>query len=72
MHRHYKTGALILQAYFYTEDVFNYNYGQAKCAVGEYNVAEEAFNNVQSEAMRSTYTYVSNLAKCCMFFYFCP
>ena len=29
------------QSYFYNDDMFNYNYGQAKAATGNYKEAEE-------------------------------
>jgi len=32
---------LPFQSYFYNEDVFNFNYGQAKAASGNYKEAEE-------------------------------
>jgi len=31
----------MLQSYFYNDDMFNYNYGQAKAATGNYKEAEE-------------------------------
>ena len=29
------------QSYFYNDDTFNYNYGQAKASIGDYKEAEE-------------------------------
>jgi len=29
------------QSYFYNDDTFNYNYGQAKASAGDYKEAEE-------------------------------
>lgn len=31
----------LCQSYFYNDDTFNFNYGQAKAAVGNYKEAEE-------------------------------
>lgn len=41
------------------------NVSQAKCAVGNYKEAEEAFLLIQNEKIRSDYTYISHLARCC-------
>ncbi len=54
-----------IKSYFQNDDVFNYNFGQAKLAVGEYVEAEEALLLVQNEKMRQEYAYLSNLAKAC-------
>lgn len=32
---------LVLQSYFYNDDAFNFNYAQAKAALGSYQEAEE-------------------------------
>ncbi|KAJ1527866.1 hypothetical protein ONE63_007804 [Megalurothrips usitatus] len=40
--------------------------GSAKCAVGNYKEAEEAFLLIQNEKIRSDYTYISHLARCYM------
>ncbi|KXS09778.1 TPR-like protein [Gonapodya prolifera JEL478] len=53
-----------IKAYFYNDDTFNLNYGQAKVAVGAYEEAEEALCLVQNEKLKSTYTYLSHLARC--------
>lgn len=34
---------LSLQSYFYNDDTFNFNYAQAKAAVGNYKEAEEVW-----------------------------
>ena len=36
-----------IKSYFYSEDTFNFNYGQAKAAVGNYQEAEEIFLTIQ-------------------------
>eukprot|EP01135_Chromosphaera_perkinsii_P009978 Nk52_evm13s1992 gene=Nk52_evmTU13s1992 len=53
-----------IKSYFYNDDTFNFNYGQAKTAVGDYKEAEEALLLVQSEKIKAEYTYVCCLARC--------
>merc|ERR1719225_1309722 len=53
-----------IKSYFYSEDTFNFNYGQAKAAVGNYQEAEEIFLNITSEKLKSDYAYLSWLARC--------
>ncbi|KAK3907924.1 Intraflagellar transport protein 56 [Frankliniella fusca] len=42
-----------IKSYFYTDDTFNFNYAQAKCAVGNFKEAEEAFLLIQNEKIRN-------------------
>ena len=35
-----------IKSYYYNDDAFNFNYGQAKCATGSYREAEEALAQV--------------------------
>ncbi|CAI2722666.1 unnamed protein product [Schistosoma spindalis] len=53
-----------IKSYFYNDDIFNFNYAQAKAAVGAYKEAQEVFLLIQSEHIRSEYTYLSWLARC--------
>ncbi|KAF8568794.1 Tetratricopeptide repeat protein 26 [Paragonimus westermani] len=53
-----------IKNYFYNDDTFNFNYAQAKAAVGAYKEAQEVFLRIQSEKIRSQYTYLSWLARC--------
>ncbi|KAJ3339121.1 Intraflagellar transport protein 56 [Gonapodya sp. JEL0774] len=53
-----------IKAYFYNDDTFNFNYGQAKVAADAYEEAEEALCMVQNEKLKSTYAYLSHLARC--------
>ncbi|TGZ64529.1 hypothetical protein CRM22_006325 [Opisthorchis felineus] len=53
-----------IKSYFYNDDTFNYNYAQAKAAIGAYKEAQEIFSLIQSERLRSEYTYLSWLARC--------
>ncbi|KAF6774250.1 Tetratricopeptide repeat protein 26 [Paragonimus kellicotti] len=53
-----------IKNYFYNDDTFNFNYAQAKAAIGAYKEAQEVFLLIQSEKIRSQYTYLSWLARC--------
>ncbi|VDQ02952.1 unnamed protein product [Trichobilharzia regenti] len=53
-----------IKSYFYNDDIFNFNYAQAKAAVGAYKEAQEVFLLIQSERLRSEYAYLSWLARC--------
>lgn len=53
-----------IKSYFYNDDAFNFNYGQAKAAVGNYKEAEDVFLLIQSEKLKSDYIYLSWLARC--------
>ena len=53
-----------IKSYFYNDDTFNFNYGQAKAAVGNYQEAEEIFSNITNEKLKIDYAYLSWLARC--------
>uniref|UniRef100_A0A668A6U0 Intraflagellar transport protein 56 n=1 Tax=Myripristis murdjan TaxID=586833 RepID=A0A668A6U0_9TELE len=53
-----------VKSYFYNDDTFNFNYAQAKAALGNYKEAEEVFLLIQSEKIKSDYVYLSWLARC--------
>ncbi|TPX60346.1 hypothetical protein CcCBS67573_g09009 [Chytriomyces confervae] len=53
-----------IKGYFYNDDTFNYNYGQAKVAAGAYEEAEDILLLVQNDKFKSEYAYLSHLAKC--------
>ncbi|XP_021348035.1 intraflagellar transport protein 56-like isoform X3 [Mizuhopecten yessoensis] len=53
-----------VKSYFYNDDLFNFNYAQAKAAVGNYKEAEEVFLLIQTEKIKNDYTYLSWLARC--------
>lgn len=42
------TMSICLQSYFYNDDSFNFNYAQAKAAVGNFKESEEVCN-IRSE-----------------------
>ncbi|XP_061686761.1 intraflagellar transport protein 56 [Syngnathoides biaculeatus] len=50
--------------YFYNDDTFNFNYAQAKAAIGNFKEAEESFLLIQSDKVKSDYVYLSWLARC--------
>ncbi len=56
-----------IKSYFFADDMFNFNYGQAKLGLGEYAEACEAFLEVKNERLTSKYDYISQLSKCCEF-----
>ncbi|XP_066963491.1 intraflagellar transport protein 56 [Macrobrachium rosenbergii] len=53
-----------IKSYFYNDDTFNFNYSQAKAALGDYREAEEVFLLIQSEIIKSDYVFLSWLARC--------
>ncbi|XP_068237656.1 intraflagellar transport protein 56 [Palaemon carinicauda] len=53
-----------IKSYFYNDDTFNFNYAQAKAALGDYREAEEVFLLIQSEMIKSDYVFLSWLARC--------
>ncbi|KAK7068732.1 Intraflagellar transport protein 56 [Halocaridina rubra] len=53
-----------IKSYFYNDDTFNFNYAQAKAAVGDYKEAEEVFLLIQSEKIKNDYVFLSWLARC--------
>lgn len=53
-----------IKSYYYNDDNFNYNYGQAKASVGHYKEAEEAFQLITNEKIKNDYVYLSWLARC--------
>ncbi|XP_061175421.1 uncharacterized protein LOC133184383 [Saccostrea echinata] len=52
-----------IKSYFYNDDSFNFNYAQAKAAVGNFKEAEEVFMLIQSDKIKNDYTYLSWLAR---------
>ncbi|KAJ3393901.1 Intraflagellar transport protein 56 [Entophlyctis sp. JEL0112] len=53
-----------IKGYFYNDDTFNYNHGQAKVAAGAYVEAEDILLMIQSEKFKGEYAYLSHLSKC--------
>ncbi|KAA0713364.1 Intraflagellar transport protein 56 [Triplophysa tibetana] len=56
-----------VKSYFYNDDTFNFDYAQAKAALGNYREAEEVFLLIQNEKIKGDYVYLSWLARCCRF-----
>uniref|UniRef100_A0A2K6GBR4 Intraflagellar transport protein 56 n=1 Tax=Propithecus coquereli TaxID=379532 RepID=A0A2K6GBR4_PROCO len=52
------------KSYFYNDDIFNFNYAQAKAATGNTREGEEVFLLIQSEKIKNDYIYLSWLARC--------
>ncbi|KAK7112857.1 intraflagellar transport protein 56-like isoform X2 [Littorina saxatilis] len=52
-----------IKSYFYNDDNFNFNYAQAKAAVGNFKESEEVALLIQSDKLKSDYTYLSWLAR---------
>ena len=53
-----------IRPYFIHDDDFNWNYGIASAAAGEYKEAEEGFLQVQNERYKQDYCYLSWLCRC--------
>ncbi|KAM4671325.1 intraflagellar transport protein 56 isoform 1-T1 [Amazona ochrocephala] len=53
-----------VKSYFYNDDIFNFNYAQAKAATGCFKEAEEVFLLIQSEKIKRDFVYISWLARC--------
>ena len=53
------------QSYFFNDDMFNFNFAQAKAATGNFQEAEEVFLLINAEKIKNDYVYLSWLAKCC-------
>ncbi|XP_065084670.1 intraflagellar transport protein 56 [Ochlerotatus camptorhynchus] len=53
-----------IRSYFVNDDVFNYNYAQAKAATGYYKEAEELLLQIHDITIKTDHTYSMVLAKC--------
>ncbi|KAI7807938.1 intraflagellar transport protein 56 [Triplophysa rosa] len=53
-----------VKSYFYNDDTFNFDYAQAKAALGNYREAEEVFLLIQNEKIKSDYVFLSWSARC--------
>ncbi|XP_064011167.1 intraflagellar transport protein 56 [Pogoniulus pusillus] len=53
-----------VKSYFHSDDTFNFNYAQAKAAMGSFAEAEEVFLLIQSEKIKNDFVYLSCLARC--------
>lgn len=53
-----------IKDYFYNDDTFNFNYGQALASVGKWKEAEDALLLIKSERIRRTFCYIGWLARC--------
>ncbi|KAH8420897.1 hypothetical protein KR222_008665, partial [Zaprionus bogoriensis] len=53
-----------IRSYFVNDDIFNYNFAQAKCATGYYKEAEELLMQISDMDIKNQHTYCMILAKC--------
>ena len=53
-----------IKSYYYNDDTFNFNYAQAKAAVGNYKESEEIFLQIQNDKIQNDYAYLSWLSRC--------
>lgn len=54
-----------IKSYFFADDAFNFNHGQAKAATGCYTEAEEAFEAIKDEKLLKDPVFVNWLIRCC-------
>ena len=54
-----------IKSYFYSDDTFNANFGQAKAARGQYREAEPILEQIQSDRVRNDFVVISWLARTC-------
>ena len=54
-----------IKSYFYNDDTFNFNYGQAKMMAHNYREAEEALLLVEGERTKNDLVYICSLIRCC-------
>ncbi|KPM09669.1 tetratricopeptide repeat protein 26-like protein [Sarcoptes scabiei] len=54
-----------IKSYFYNDDAFNFNNGQAKMMINDFKEAEEAFLMIESEQLRKDLIYICCLTRCC-------
>ena len=53
-----------IRSYFINDDIFNFNYAQAKAATGYYKEAEELLVQIHDISIKTDNTYAMVLAKC--------
>jgi intraflagellar transport protein 56 len=53
-----------IKGFFFNDDTFNFNFGQAKALMGMYSEAQEMFLQINSDQIKSSYLYISWLARC--------
>lgn len=57
-----------IKSYFYNDDAFNFNYGQAKMMIHCFKEAEEAFLMIENENLKKDLVYICCLTRCCKLF----
>lgn len=53
-----------IKSYFYSDDTFNFNYGQSQAASGLFKDAEAAFLLIENDKIKFDYVFLSWLARC--------
>jgi len=53
-----------VKKFYFNDDTFNMNYGQALASTSQWREAEQAFLLVQGERIKNDYVYLSWLARC--------
>lgn len=53
-----------IKSYFYNDDTFNFNYGQAKMMAHHFREAEEALLLVEGEKIKADLVYICSLTRC--------
>eukprot|EP00911_Craspedida_sp_UC1_P001436 UC1_evm1s1082 len=53
-----------IKKFYFNDDTFNMNYGQALASTSQWLEAEQALQSIQSERIRSDFVYLSWLARC--------
>lgn len=53
-----------IKSFFYNDDAFNFNYGQAKAASGQFLDAKKALSLITSKKILSDPVYISWMIRC--------
>ncbi|XP_053202543.1 intraflagellar transport protein 56-like [Panonychus citri] len=53
-----------IKSYFYSDDSFNFNFGQAQSVTGNYTEAEEAFLTIKEKRITTDPVYINWLIRC--------
>lgn len=55
-----------IKMYYSDDDIFNYNYGQAKAAVGKWSDAEDALLRIKNDDIKQEHTFLATLIRSCI------
>lgn len=56
-----------IKSYFYNDDTFNFNHGQARMMTNSFKEAEEAFMLIENDRIKNDFTFICCLTRCCKF-----